>query len=176
MINAPIWDLLEPLIFGSGAVCAYVVVLRRLADAAFAARLRLAELGEEALGRTISNDDRDLIGSMLDHAFSPLPALAAAILVPVLVVLILVRTPTRAPEDVSYRMPILRAFAISAFAANPVCGAIVALELLVIAAVVLVFLGHAVVAKLCFNLVRSVEKVASAAIHPAMVFHALGQK
>lgn len=121
------------LLAGLAAVV-FVVLLQRLSDIAHPYRLMLAAEGEAYLAGCKDQVDAQTIRFMLDHAFSWWVAVAFAFMLPWYLGIAAIRhlrggrvNGRLSPEK--RRLVIL--FAISAFAANPVFGTVVVVELFV---------------------------------------------
>jgi hypothetical protein len=110
---------------------AYLFVLRRLADVAQPYRLELAELGEQLLAEPCSPERKQQASFYLDNAFKGWIAPFAALVLPFAAVTVLIRSdrrPALNPDD--RRMSLL--FGLSVFAANPLFGTVLAVELFVV--------------------------------------------
>ena len=127
------------------AVCTYLVLVRRLADLVQPYRLRLAELGEEMLGSGDLTPGRERqIRFYLDNAFNGWIMTVAALAVPFVAIFGLTaslagRRPPRVIEQ-DDRTSLL--FALSVFAANPLFGTIVAIEIFIFGILLPVVAGH----------------------------------
>ena len=139
-----------PLVSVSLFATTYGLLLRRLATIAHPHRLRLAELGEKYLV-VCKAPERVLIKFYLDKAFSPWVAISAFVLFPVVLVQEIF-WPRKGkfdfvPTDEDAHNRICRLAMISMFAANPLFGFLVALELIMAAAVVALISGNIVLIK-----------------------------
>jgi hypothetical protein len=137
--------LLEICLFAIG----YGLLLRRLATIVQPHRLRLAEHGEKYLAVCKDQEERGLIKFYLDKAFSPWITIWAFVSLPIVLIHELVR-PAKfdfVPSDEEGHRTICRLFIISVFAANPLFGTLVAVELLIATIVVALVAGNVVLIK-----------------------------
>jgi|SRR5580692_3939904 hypothetical protein len=135
-----------PLALVSVFVITYGLLLRRLATIAHPHRLRLAELGEKYLVVCKTPEERALIKFYLDKAFSPWVAASACVLFPI-VLFQEIFWPRRGkfnfvPTDEDAHNKICRLAVISMFAANPIFGSLVALQLISATAIVALISGN----------------------------------
>jgi hypothetical protein len=139
-----------PLVSVSLFATTYGLLLRRLATIAHPHRLRLAELGEKYLV-VCKAPERVLTKFYLDKAFSPWVAISAFVFFPVVLVQEIF-WPRKGkfdfvPTDEAAHNRICRLAMISMFAANPLFGSLVALELIMAAAVVALISGNIMLIK-----------------------------
>lgn len=142
------WWAIAPFVRGILIVAAltilYGLLLRRLATAVHPSRLHLAERGEKYLTFCDDPKEKSQIRFYLDNAFNPWIAIACCALLWVALALVLFRsrrTPFTPKTKEEYSR-LCGLFTLSAFAANPLFGAIVAFEIFIIAAVGVVLAGN----------------------------------
>jgi hypothetical protein len=137
--------ILGMVIFGLAALCVYYIILRRAADVVQPLRLKMAVLGERILLSCPSTSRASQIRFYLDNAFSGWVMPAAAVLLPVAALLGVVKHFTGrfelTHESNKEDRKIALLFTASTFAANPFFGLIVAVEFLIISALLLIAAG-----------------------------------
>lgn len=137
-----IWPLVW-IVLGFGF---YAIVLRQLAKAVQPLRLRLAEEGEALLaeGVLVAEDESD-VRMFLDNAYNGWVAVFLMLLMPAAMFHLLIQSPgtDNKPHEVVSKLS--GWFAISAFAANPIIGALAVVEFFVLAFVVVIGTGSLVV-------------------------------
>lgn len=132
----------------------YGLLLRRLAKIVEPKRLELAQRGERYLDLCDTKKERQQITFYLENAFDPWVAILASFLIWFALVKV-IRTGAHKSEERDEREhdEIAWLFSISAFAANPLFGAITVLEILLIAIVVLLIEGNSVLLR------RAIERM-----------------
>jgi hypothetical protein len=138
------------LVNASGAAAAYLAylfTLRRLADVAQPYRLQLAELGERILTEPPAPDRAQQVSFYLDHAFSGWVALFAALALPFVALTAMLEPGAKRPLPTTDDKRLSALFAVSAYAANPLFGTLVAAELFVITLLLVVLSGPAALAR-----------------------------
>jgi hypothetical protein len=127
------------------AVIAYFFVLRRFADIAQPTRLKLAKCGESILLSSPGAERARQIAFYLDNAFSGWVMLFAAIVLPFVALFFVVKKATGRFELTAQSNKeddrVMLLFTASAFAANPICGSIVAIEAVAIAFLLILIFG-----------------------------------
>jgi hypothetical protein len=133
-----------------GGVCAYALLLRRLAFLAQPARLRMAEHGERLLASDLPSGRAEQIRFCLDNAFDGWVVFVAALVFPLIAVfgpLYLLSKGRMAKAAVgSDERYFAELFAISAFAANPLFGTIAVAEFAILGFLLLLISGPQLVA------------------------------
>lgn len=121
----------------------YGVFVKRLAIVVQPLRLRLAERGEKYLAVCKDPKERSLITFYLDNALSPWLAIWTTLLLPIVLIKQLITPVTHkiVKEDEEECRRLTALFIISTFAANPVFGFFVAVELIIVAIVVILLSG-----------------------------------
>jgi hypothetical protein len=163
-MSEPAFELLQ--FAGIAAACygLYLFLLRRMAAAVQPYRLRLAELGERLLARGVDPVAEATIRFDLQSAFSPWPMVLLAALMPVFVLKegfwAALGRPRRRPEPTLEMQRLIGLVSLSWFAANPLFGLIVALELLVLSLLALLVAGNLAVLRHAVRLL--------AAFHPSL--------
>lgn len=121
----------------------YALLLKRLAQAVQPLRLRMAEEGEAALASgELSQEDETDVRLFLANAYNGWVAVFVLMVMPIAATMLLFQRDKDAeapPSPVVARL--LWRFAVSGFAANPVCGLLVAGEFLVIMAILVIATG-----------------------------------
>jgi hypothetical protein len=138
----------------------YVLLLRRLAEIVQPFRLKMAEDGETLLASGLSERDEFQVRYYLDNAFSAKPMAAAAFMLPFFVLCDLVRSALgRPPPRISLatsRLSFL--FTLSAFAANPLFGIIVLVEVFYMGSVVILVADPSILLRAAAALLRAEAK------------------
>jgi hypothetical protein len=153
-------SLLSVFLTAVAALAGYGLLLRRLATLAQPCRLRLAEVGERLLAESVlAPADEAAIRFGLDNAFNGLPVVLAVLLLPAVFVRVLFGSLFGGRSDEAEVPPEQRTFVLcflaSAFAANPLFGTLVATEILVFAAVLLLISGPGVLLRGLLALLRA---------------------
>ncbi len=146
---SPILSFHEALLLVCGAVILYGFCLRRLAEFAHQYRLRLAEIGEKYLAICDDPDEKTEILFYLDNAMNPWFLVSVSALFPMIFVYILIRRENRERKhkDDSTYSSILELFNISVFAANPLFGIVVVLEIVAFSLLSILVAGNIVMIK-----------------------------
>jgi hypothetical protein len=147
----------------------YGLLLRRFATVAAPYRFQLAERGEKYLALSKNPKEKNQIRFYLDNAFNPWIAIGASLALWIALFMVIMRSrdaefvPTN--EDEYDR--ICNLFTFSVFAANPLFGIIVALEIIVVTIVVLLAVGNFVLIRraLIFMLEAQVRRLGVQQLH-----------
>jgi hypothetical protein len=158
-MNAALHLLVIDATGAAAAYLGYLFVLRRLANVAQPYRLQLAELGERILAHHPARDRAELISFYLDHAFSGWVALFAALALPFVALTAVLESASRRPppNPDDKRMSLL--FAVSAYAANPLFGTVLAAELFVITLLLVMLSGPQALARAMVILQKAEQAV-----------------
>jgi hypothetical protein len=122
----------------------YGLLLRRIATIVQPHRLRLAERGEKYLAVCKDPEERALVNFYLDNAFNPWIAISAFFTLPIVIVQEIWRPAELGfvPADEDAHRSICGLASISAFAANPLFGSLVVIELLIASIAVALVVGN----------------------------------
>ncbi len=149
------WWAVFPVIQGIAIVSAlailYGVLLRRLATIAEPYRFQLAERGEKYLALCDNPKEKSQIRFYLDNAFNPWIAFAACFFLWLALFMVAAKKSANdfEPTSVSEHEQIANLFTLSVFAANPLFGAVVTVEMVLVTVAVVLIAGN-------FALVRRV--------------------
>jgi len=150
-----ITEFMTPLVVVCGLAMGYGLLLLRLSAVAQPLRLRLAEEGEKYLALCNDPRERRIITFYLDNPASPWFAIAAFFLLPIA----LCRGPSAAIRnrivyaDEPTHTRLCLKFFVSAIAANPVFGTLVAIELLVVVIGVVLVMGNVALVRRAMQIV-----------------------
>jgi hypothetical protein len=136
------WELLAAIVFG---VVVYALVLNRMAKFAQPIRLRMADRAAEMLADSrTSKDDIEQIHFYMRHAFSVWLPVVTVFLMPALFVLSVFPLFRRAPKsaDEGKMSEMSSWFTISVIAANPLFGAIMIAEFVVIVFLLVILIAQ----------------------------------
>lgn len=138
-----LWPVLKTLLWIVLAFAGYALILRRLADAAQPARLRLAEEGEALLAEgNLGVENERQVRIYLENAFSGKTALIAALAIPIAMIWLVFQQPQEQSREVEARLSRLGDwFALSVFAANPIFGIVVAVEIILLGTTLAILTG-----------------------------------
>lgn len=142
-----LWIIYRPFSLVLGAGLIYALVLRQLAYAVQPARLRMVILGRNLLTQQLSTRVHESVRYSMNTAFSPFPVIMIAFLLPIFFAALWWRSvlkldKKRVGPQGEGRWEFERLWALSTWAANPLVGSIVAVELAVLLFLTLVFLGQ----------------------------------
>jgi hypothetical protein len=145
-MNVMQFSVVEQLALVFVGFCCYLLILRRLADLAQPYRLRLAEIGEQALADGMPAIESAQVRFYLDNAFNGWVTVAANFVLPFvargsLTQLLRSRGLLGRVKMFSRQAELLTLFIVSAFAANPLFGIVALLEFFLLGMVFLLLNG-----------------------------------
>jgi len=176
-MNEHMLQLLQGLAIITVSVVIYALILRRMAFVVQPVRLKMAELGEHILSSDLPAARADQIRFYLDNAFNGWVMFFVALVLPLVAVfmpfyMMAKRQTQELHQQNSDEQRVAELFGISAFAANPLFGAVVAVEFAVLGFLLLLFVGPQLVAdmlRMLITLERGVQSRLSRLSGPAVV-------